>query len=261
MRWRRSMRRPGPEPDTIRLSDPRHDRVAGLVNRDWRSFEPPLPLVVSRLRGIVSGAFYDVGANTGFYSVLAAKTLDCSVIRPFEPVPAIAELCRHNLAANDVPATVVEVALADRDASATLYLPDPGHGLVEKSASLLPDFSRVVTGSITVPTRTLDGMNEREFGAERVGFVKIDVEGAEVDVLAGAVGVVTRDRPLLTVELLPRADFGWITGFLAAHDYDVVSLSAAAGCHLEATAVYREDSWNQMLVPRERAAEVLAAVQ
>lgn len=65
----------------------------------------------------------------------------------------------------------------------------PNHG---GTGALRPD------GPLVVETLTIDGLHER------VNFIHLDVEGAEVDVLRGAHETICRDSPTLQLEILPR---------------------------------------------------------
>jgi len=121
---------------------------------------------------------YDVGANTGFYSALVGRLSPTTVVRAFEPIPAIADFARENLAIAGLDVdrvTLEQAALSDRPGTAELFLPPEIPGRIESSASLLSDFKPTVVESVTAATETLDGANER-FSGERVGLIKIDVE-------------------------------------------------------------------------------------
>lgn len=249
MRWHRS-------PVIDLLDDDGRDQIAARTRAAWWDFEHPLPLVVAALcRQDRAAACYDVGANTGYYSVLAGQVLRRDRVRAFEPVPQIADRLRANLDRHGVEARVLEVALSEEVGSAPLFLPPAGHGLVETSGSLDAGFKPAIAGSIRVATTTLDEVNTG-FGGERVGLIKIDVEGCEARVLAGADGVVARDRPVVALEILHIADYARIDGFAQRHGLEFLSLPAQGPPQRQPAARFLPDSWNQLLVPRERLEEV-----
>jgi FkbM family methyltransferase len=153
------------------------------------------------------GAFFDIGANTGFYALLAACA-GAQQVRAFEPVPAIADLLSANLALNGVQAASTialhRLALSDQSGEASLFLPDQGHGLIETSASLNPEFRAVHSGALTVPLCRLDNHLADQPLADGLALViKIDVESWEPQVLRGASRTVDRHRPAIFVEILP----------------------------------------------------------
>lgn len=235
-------------PDFVRLVDRGNDQIADARTYPtcW-DFEAPLPAVIASLAPALEGAFYDVGANTGFYSVLVGKIAPTKVIRSFEPVSEIAQMCRENLALNRVHADVREVALSDQAGESNIYFPSDSHGLIETSASLNPNFKPMV-GSRVVPTQTLDEVAEDE----TVGLVKVDVEGYEHVVLKGAVGTIRRDRPVMVVEVLPQGDVAALNSMKAEFDYVGFALLPPMRIEQREELVFDPGSWNYLLVPRER---------
>jgi FkbM family methyltransferase len=77
---------------------------------------------------------------------------------------------------------------------------------------------------VSVPVATLDGLGERA-GLDRLDFIKIDVEGAELSVLQGAEQLIARFRPSLLVEIearhTERFDYGPqdVAGWLTRRGY------------------------------------------
>jgi FkbM family methyltransferase len=138
----------------------------------------------------------DVGANRGIYTYWIHRK--AAFVDAFEPQPALARYLR---AARLRRVRVHEVALSDRAGTAQLVVPDHDDGLARLSG--LPPVAG--PGSpvepappgreLGVATLPLDA-----FGLEDVGFLKIDVEGHELAVLAGAAETVQRSRPVVFVE-------------------------------------------------------------
>lgn len=236
------------------------DLVAKRAERSWWEFEDPLPAAVAALIPTLDGAFYDAGANTGFYSVLAGRLRPEVVVRPFEPLPEIADYFADNMAVNRLQIHVERVALADTDGFADLHLPPASSGLIESSASLNAEFKEEVETSVRVRCERLDAAQER-LGDERVAFIKIDVEGAEERVLAGARGCLERDRPIVAVELLPRSRYDVVAEIMEALDYRLLSLRPGLHVAEEPTPHFIARSWNQLLVPSERVDGVVATLE
>ena len=174
-------------------TDGGRDQVATTIARTgWRSFELPLPQVLAAVAAEAHGAVYDVGANTGFYALLARNVNRRVAVRAFEPFPPVLELLQRNVVVNGSTVDVVPAAVGAEAGRATLYIPEQGHGLVETSASLDPSFKEGHhDGTVEVDVVTLDEFNAG-FGSERVALVKIDVEGMEHAVLTGAEGLLRR---------------------------------------------------------------------
>ena len=143
--------------------------------------------------------FFDVGANTGFVSLLAASK--CEHVFAFEPLPSNLERIRRNLEINQLQSvTVVDRAVGDREGTATLYVPESqntGLASLNQMAGARP---------IEVPVITLDGFM-REQGMTRVDLIKIDIEGAEVMAFEGARELLSRpDAPDVIFEAHPGSE-------------------------------------------------------
>ncbi len=109
----------------------------------------------------------------------------------------MARLLRRTSASN---VSVHEIALSDHNGDAELFIPQGDNGLVYGLASLEPRAdlpARLV--STHVPTARLDAIVRQD-----VAFVKIDVEGHELNVLNGAVELLERSQPVFLVEAEDR---------------------------------------------------------
>jgi len=152
--------------------------------------EPELRLLPDLLGS--RGCLIDVGANDGPYSMVA---LACR--RPviaFEPIPDVAERLRTSLRGR---AVVHEVAVSDRTEEARFFIPESGNMLITTRGALDAETHREYQQrEISVPVTTLDSFDIRD-----VATIKIDVEGHEARVLAGAVETLKREHPTLLVEI------------------------------------------------------------
>ena len=92
--------------------------------------------------------------------------------------------------------TVSPAALADQNGKATLRVPWSAKGYSNQRASLSADAVASNFGVVTVETRRLD-----DEGLSDIGFIKVDVEGFEYEMLKGAAAIIARDRPILLVEI------------------------------------------------------------
>ena len=128
------------------------------------------------------GTFVGVGSNKGDFTPLAAKVVgrDGKVLS-FEPEPDNCYWIRKSVEANGYRnIELFEVALSTADGTASLYL-----GSKSGWHTLLPGHPNRSNGAVTVMTRKLDSVL-REANQTRVDMIKIDVEGAELEVLKGA---------------------------------------------------------------------------
>lgn len=185
--------------------------LPGLMNRlrthvhvDWKKtvghaglLTRVFPLIDARRTTAV-----DVGANTGVMSRFLARHF--ARVEAIEAVPKLAErLTRAGLKRVVVHA----VAAGATEGRANLRFPLAGGGeegfalATLKTGNQLALFDKDAVAEMEVKVRTLDGLLSAD---APVSFVKIDVEGFEGEVIAGARGLIARRRPVLMVEI------GWM---------------------------------------------------
>jgi FkbM family methyltransferase len=134
----------------------------------------------------------DCGANLGYFALLLAELVgETGHVDAFEPNPAIAAMLAKTIELNDFAGRIAlhQCALDRSVGEALLHIP-PGE---PKNAYIGPAPSRPADTSVAIATRRLDSIE----GAEKLDLVKIDVEGAEQDVIAGMQGILDAGRPLI----------------------------------------------------------------
>ncbi len=185
------------------LLDPR-DLVPLILLRNgewqpevWESLSLALP------KGAV---FLDVGAHIGTFTLKAARKVgpDGKVLA-FEPNPETATLLRDNLAANHLENVVVEaIACTDKDQQLTLYAaPINNTGASSLSETNAEYGDSTALKPFQVRGRPIDDV-VKELNLSRVDAIKIDVEGAELQVLRGAVETLKRFHPKIVLEMVPE---------------------------------------------------------
>lgn len=204
------------------------DQVARTVLQSgWAAYEAPLPALIAAWCRRLRPAVIDVGANTGFYSLLAAVT-GAAAVHAFEPVAEIAEVLAANLRSSEAADRVVlhRVALDEREGTAALYLPLAGHGLVETSASLERGFRASHSEVREIAVGRLDRLLSPGPWRGRPVVMKLDVETHEPAVLRGATEWLAAVRPAIVCEVLPEVDRAALTAPLAAAGYRHFALVA-----------------------------------
>jgi FkbM family methyltransferase len=141
----------------------------------------------------------DVGANWGLYAKALAKL--CPEVICLEPNPSLVKILKRTLPAS---CRVEHAAAARESGFATLHIPMDGDREVDGLASLQSMDGREIR-AIRVPTVALD-----RFAEQPIGFVKIDVEGAEMIVLGGASQLLDRQAPTVLIEIEERHRAGAI---------------------------------------------------
>jgi FkbM family methyltransferase len=132
----------------------------------------------------------DVGANSGSYTFALARFFN--LVIAFEPNPGAS----RQIASASLPNVRLEnVALSSKEGKAVLKLPIVKGIALDGWAAL--DRNNLSSESVDIEVRTarLD-----DYGLTDVNFIKIDVEGHELDVLDGAINTITACRPVCLIE-------------------------------------------------------------
>jgi len=140
--------------------------------------------------------FYDIGANVGFHTFIANDIISTGKIYAFEPMPFVREIFEQHIALNkkqmkhnNIALIPIAVADAEKQVEFSNDLQHRDGNTYIKDSYV---FART-TNKITVDARSLDGLMEA--GYQKPDIVKIDVEGAEYDVLVGAKQVLQQYQP------------------------------------------------------------------
>lgn len=155
---------------------------AKVVDRNMRRFTSEKKELEAFLGDIrPDDVVYDIGANTGLYSLFAAKKCPNGKVKAFEPYPPNVRILNRDITRNDLDNIQVrEFALSDTTGLITFSQPtedDIGYG----SSSITPYQS---ADTIEVPTTTGD-MLITDGELPQPNVMKIDVEGAEGLVING----------------------------------------------------------------------------
>jgi FkbM family methyltransferase len=160
------------------------------ARRERRRGEPEFNLLTDFV--VPGRTALDIGAYYGVWSHRMRELTQ--TVHAFEPHPVLYSRLERALAGR---VTTHNLALSDQAGEAEFRVPRRGAGYSLPGGSL----KALATGddfiSMTVKTARLDDLS-----IEDVGFMKIDVEGNEGAVLAGARRTIERDRPAMLVEIV-----------------------------------------------------------
>jgi FkbM family methyltransferase len=157
--------------------------------------------------------FYDVGCGPGFFSLAAARR-GCSVFA-FDADPQILAKAQRHAAWNGLEGRIHFVHAAVYSCTGTVFIQpatvDRGHG----NAQIRADEQALETG-VEVPCTTLDDFVARHTAP---GIVKMDVEGAESEILKGAEQLFRSHWPVLVCEVHDGVQQSAVEGWLREHGY------------------------------------------
>jgi FkbM family methyltransferase len=161
------------------------------------SLEVPMQEALRRSLG-AGGVLFDVGASIGFFSLLGARLVGpTGSVVAFEPVPVQAEALRRNVAVNGwASIEVIEAAAASQTGAEILRLRQdaPVWSHLARYAPGAPGIDLAIE-AVAIDDLVADGR------VPAPSVVKLDVEGAELEVIEGMRQTLTRHRPILVCEL------------------------------------------------------------
>lgn len=166
--------------------------------------------------------FLDLGAHQGLYTLLASKKSGSrGQVIAFEPSPREFRRLKWHLAVNCRRNVRVEpFALGSKEGTVELFI---SLGQETGCNSLRHPAVSEPVKKIQVPVTTLDRYLQR-MKINKVDFVKIDVEGAELDVFKGSGRLLAEFRPLILCELADIRTESW--GYRSADIYEFLAASA-----------------------------------
>ncbi|MEJ0030507.1 MAG: FkbM family methyltransferase [Bacteroidota bacterium] len=147
--------------------------------------------------------FADVGANTGLFSLFAAKANPNLKVISYEPHPSNYSRLQKNISINNTN-NISARELAVGDSESTIGFTIPADGRISATSSANHGFSKnfhaVAHKEISVKQTTLT--NELSGRITSRDLLKIDVEYYELNVLKGAEDVIRQSRPFVMIEVL-----------------------------------------------------------
>ena len=137
----------------------------------------------------------DIGANIGNHTLYWAKERNAKKIYSFEPYPYSYRILQKNVEINDLEniVTTCPFGISDKEAkgSVVTFCPTNIGGL---------KFENDVNGDFDF--KPLDSLNIKE----KIDLIKIDVEGAELEVLNGGIETIKRNRPIIIIETFDKKE-------------------------------------------------------
>lgn len=176
--------------------DPKDSIQKNYINHEIYEAEE-IDLINKYFKG--GGAFVDIGANVGNHSIVIGSRQEVTKLIAFEPnIKAFSQLA-FNLAINNVmhKASIYNLALSNKKSLCKLSIPYGNHGGASISEKM-PSKGNIES-ELLVGTEVGDAIVN-----EKVDFIKIDVEGHEVEVLLGLVKLLKNNKPNLFIEISHR---------------------------------------------------------
>ena len=125
----------------------------------------------------------DIGANVGLWACDLVKSFDHVIA--FEPVTEFIECFKKNVQGSNYTMHQMALGRSESFIEMNIVQGNTGHTHIDQSS----------IGRGTIPLKTLDSFN-----LTNVDMIKIDVEGFEGEILAGAMKTIEQNKPVLVIE-------------------------------------------------------------
>lgn len=159
-----------------------HDHENAAVVSDYEMF-----VVEFLMKNLKSDSnFMDIGAYQGYFSLIASKKIKTGMIYSFEPCISSYEILKRNVELHNLTnVKTFNMAISDKRSNTKLYW-RPGAQCVSRIYDLPMDNNFNFTEII--PTMSLDNFSGS------IDYIKIDIEGAEVELFLGAKNFFSRNK-------------------------------------------------------------------
>ena len=195
------------------IVDPNDFRDVPFSSLRDASYEPLITRLLLAF-GSTSRVFLDVGSNIGFYCALLAKSFPELIVHGVEPNSSLWNRWENNQEINALTGQCVlhRAGLATNDEDSVFYVPTvTGSGGGSRKVLHPEETQREITVSLRTPD-SLALPND-------LSLVKVDVEGAEYDVVLALESRLSESKPTIIIELLRK----WMAPF-NSHPQDVVEM-------------------------------------
>jgi FkbM family methyltransferase len=221
-------------------------------------FEAKLETFYNQLQ-LIGTTVIDIGANIGRHAIPLAKRIgSAGVLYAFEPIPIIRSTLNANLLEAELNnVTVYPFALSSNRSVADFnYIPNlpEESGLKKRHIynAVPSEFQKIKVGVFRlddlIPINT------------KISFIKIDVEGGELDVLRGAPRLLASSRSIVAFECGAASFLGYhktpgeIFEIFTDLDYQIFSIVGEKMISIEAfvAASYAQNCWDYVAIPHEQ---------
>lgn len=194
---------------------------------------------------------FDVGANTGVYSLIAKSLNPESKVYAFEPINRVYTKLRENNELNGYDIVCVEKAASNKDGTATVYDPQTEHVIaVTVGRNMQPPEVKVTP--ITIETTRLDTFI-KEQKINRLDLIKLDVETHEPEVLEGMGEYLDLYKPTILIEVLDDETGEKIEKVVRNRGYLYFNINDRTGTVRQTTNITKSDHFNYLLCTQDVA--------
>lgn len=192
---------------------------------------------------------FDIGANTGIYSLVAKTINPNSEVHAFEPFEAVCKKLSNNAAINNFEIHANCSAVSNYSGGGVIYTADPDFAYsVTVNQNLWTSDKDAI--KLNIRTITLKDYIEQN-NITQIDLMKIDVETHEPEVMEGFSTYLKLFRPIILIEILNNEVAQKLGGYFNTSEYCFYNIDEKKGISKTAS-LSKSDSYNYMIVPKEK---------
>lgn len=193
---------------------------------------------------------FDIGANTGVYSLISKAINKNAKVFALEPVKRVFEKLIENNNLNNFDIKCLPIAASNYKGKATIYDTDSDHTYsVTVNKNLNPEIKGIIHTEIE--TDTIDNIIEQE-KISKIDVLKIDVETHEAEVLEGFTKHIRLFKPSILIEILNNEVGANVQKIVEGLDYLYFNIDERVGIK-QVDLISKSDYYNYLLCSKEIA--------
>jgi FkbM family methyltransferase len=205
-----------------------------------------------------ANVFFDIGANLGYYSLIAEKINPGVSIYAFEPFPDAIKALERNIERNQFRNIhVIPIALSDQNGEDVIYhrvIPEFSHHLQLTGDNTMVNFADRRNKQVKIITQTLDNFVEM-LNPGSIDLIKIDTETTEYIILSNGLDAIRKYRPIIMCEIIPGKYETRIKELFAGMGYLFYKVEKGGLAFLPVLEVKGQDKSDFFFVPKEKENE------
>ncbi|HKG88819.1 MAG TPA: FkbM family methyltransferase [Nitrososphaeraceae archaeon] len=172
----------------------------------------------------------DIGAHIGLYTIISSKRVGANgKVVAIEAHPGNFEMLNSNIKLNQLTNVIpLNYAAYSKETKIKLYVPDEEsgytiyHTLMERTGKKFVEIDAITLDYLLLQLNVISGVGVKEEEAVEVNWIKIDVEGAEFEVLKGASNVLSKSKDIaLLMEVHGLNNYRPVVEFLSSYNFKI----------------------------------------
>jgi FkbM family methyltransferase len=197
-----------------------------------------------------SEVIFDIGSNTGIYSLVSKTKNPVSEVHAFEPFGAIYKKLVNNVAINDFDVKANCKAISNYTGNAVIYTADENFAYsVTVNKNLWVKDSEPL--KLNIETITLKDYIEQNH-ISKIDLMKIDVETHEPEVMQGFAEYFLQFKPVILIEVLSNEIAEQLNPYFNPSLFDFYNIDERTGIK-KVNRLSKSDYYNFLVVPKEKA--------